>query len=1048
MVNTYCKQRVANFLRGRQAFIFLALIFFSMSGQLFSQQITVRGTVVAEAENETLIGVNILEKNGKALAATDIDGKYSIVCDINSTLVFSYVGYTTREIKVDNQAILDVVLVSDSKLLDALVVTGYRSEIKSNVSSAISTVKGKDVEKLVVLGIDQALQGQAPGIQVTQTSGAPGDDIAVRIRGVGTLGNSNPLYIVDGVPTNANINMFATGDIESIDILKDGAAAAIYGSRAANGVIVITTKKGKSGIPSFNFSSSIGMAKAYRLPKLLNAKDFLDVRNAAIKNANTLRDPARQLDTIPNDVLDTLPDIDWLDQVFRTAPIQKYGLSASGGSENSKYYITGEYLNQDGTYKGQGFKKYSIRFNGETGNKWFKVGNNISYAFTDRQVSNSTGDGFGPGNELSGIRYALIASPVFNPYKPDGSYYNVSSELGDPTLFGDGNANPLALIDATNWTVQRSRIFGNIFAELTLFKAVKIRTNLGGDFTFENEKKFKRKLSEAIYNPTSLNEGRVFSRNLIWTNTADYEKRFGRSRISGVIGMEAIENRDNYLGASVNNFFRTDALFQNIDNSVTTDIKNIGASGITTEWSLLSYFAQVNYSFDNKYVLGATVRRDGSSRFGADNRWGVFPAVSAAWNVSNEEFFKNFEVFSTFKLRASYGILGSQEIGNYPYSSLVGLGQRVYSFGGGVVTGAQLLETGNSQIKWESCTQYDFGLDFSLLNDRLSVFMDYYNKTSNDVLVRVPIPQSGGEQNPPYVNAGSIENKGFELGIIFNNKFRDLNYSVGGNISTVNNKVLSLSDGEPILGGFGLSDGAITKTEVGYPIGSFFLYQADGLFQSQEEIEASAFQTKDTRPGDVKFADLNGDKIIDQNDRTHLGSPFPKFTYGFNLSLNYKNFDLSTLIQGVYGNDVYFLYGNFAYETQSRGFNSYDEIKNYWTPTNTNTDIPKVSLDDRNGNRRVSTRFLQDGSYLKVRNITLGYDFKPMIKTNKIGSLRMYVTGQNLFTFTKYTGLDPEIQANNNDTDGAGITSDFAVGIDWGTVPAPRTFIIGLNLGF
>ncbi|MFZ1585095.1 MAG: TonB-dependent receptor plug domain-containing protein, partial [Saprospiraceae bacterium] len=300
MVNTYCKQRVANFLQGRQAFIFLALIIFSMSGQLFSQQITVRGTVVAEAENETLIGVNILEKNGKALAATDIDGKYSIVCDINSTLVFSYVGYTTREIKVDNQAILDVVLVSDSKLLDALVVTGYRSEIKSNVSSAISTVKGKDVEKLVVLGIDQALQGQAPGIQVTQTSGAPGDDIAVRIRGVGTLGNSNPLYIVDGVPTNANINMFATGDIESIDILKDGAAAAIYGSRAANGVIVITTKKGKSGIPSFNFSSSIGMAKAYRLPKLLNAKDFLDVRNAAIKNANTLRDPARQLDTIPN----------------------------------------------------------------------------------------------------------------------------------------------------------------------------------------------------------------------------------------------------------------------------------------------------------------------------------------------------------------------------------------------------------------------------------------------------------------------------------------------------------------------------------------------------------------------------------------------------------------------------------------------------------------------------------------------------------------------------------------------------------------------------
>jgi len=1047
MVNSYPKQRLGNFLGFAQTFILFLVCIFA-ADKISAQQITVRGTVVAEAENEALIGVNIIEKNGTALAATDLDGKYTIVCDINATLIFSYVGYTSQEIKVSNQAILDVVLVSDSKLLDGLVVTGYRSEIKSNVSSAISTVKGKDVEKLVVLGLDQALQGQAPGISVTQTSGAPGDDIAVRIRGVGTLGNSNPLYIVDGVPTNANINMFSTGDIESIDILKDGAAAAIYGSRAANGVIVITTKKGKSGIPTFNFTSSIGMSKAFNLPKLLNSRDYLTVRNAAIKNANVLRDPARQLDTIPMNVLDTLPDINWYDQVFRTAPIQKYGLSASGGSENSKYYITGEYMNQDGTFKGQSFEKYTLRFNGETGNKWFKIGNNISYAYTDRKIINSTGDGFGPGNELSAIRYALIAAPVFNPYKPDGSYYNVSTELGDATLFGDGNANPLALIDATDWTVKRSRIFGNIFAELTLFKALKVRTNLGGDFTFENEKKFKERLSEAIYNPTSLTEGRVFSRNLIWTNTADIEKRFGRSRVSGLIGMEAIQNQANYLGASVNNFFRTDELFRNIDNSVTTDIKNIGASGITTEWSLLSYFAQVNYSFDNKYVLGATVRRDGSSRFGADSRWGVFPAFSAAWNVSNEDWFKSLEIFSTFKLRASWGRLGNQEIGNYPYSSLVGLGQRVYSFGGGVVTGAQLLETGNSQIKWESCTQYDFGLDFSLFKDRLSFFMDYYNKTSEDVLVRVPIPQSAGEQNPPYVNAASIENKGFELGVIFNNKFRDLNYSIGGNISTVQNKVLSLSDGEPILGGFGLSDGAITKTEVGRPIGSFFLYEADGLFQTQEEIEASPFQTDDTRPGDVKFKDLNGDGIIDQKDRAHSGSPFPKFSYGMNFSVNWKNFDLSALVQGVYGNDIYFLYGNFAYETQSRGFNSYDEIKNYWTPTNTDTDIPKVSLDDRNGNRRVSTRFLQDGSYLKVRNITLGYDFKPLIKTNKIGGLRMYITGQNLFTFTKYTGLDPEIQANNNDTDGAGISSDFAVGIDWGTVPAPRTFIIGLNLSF
>jgi len=1016
----------------------------SVSGQ----QITIRGTVTSESEKEPLIGVSIMVKNDKSGTTTDIDGHYTLQCDINATLIFTYVGYNKQEVRVNNRAVVDVVMVSDSKMLDELVVTGYRSEIKSNVTSAIATIKGRDVEKLVVLGLDQAMQGQAPGVTVTQVSGAPGDDIAVRIRGVGTLGNNNPLYIVDGVPTQANINMFSTSDIESIEVLKDGAAAAIYGSRAANGVVVITTKKGKSGIPVFDFNSSVGFAKAYRLPKLLNSKDYLTVRNAAIRNANTLRDPARQLDTIPMSILDTLPDINWLDKVFHTAPLMRYSLSASGGSDNSRYLITGEYMNQEGVFRHQGFEKYSVRFNGETGNNWFKVGNNITYAYTDRKVINSTGDGFGPGNELSAIRYALIAAPIFKPYKADGTYYNTSTELGDPTIFGDGNANPLALIDATDWTVKRSRIFGNIYAVATIFDAINIKTNLGGDFTFENEKKFKLRLSEAIYNPTSLTEGRVFSRNLIWTNTADFQKRYGNHRISGVVGMEAIQNQDNYLGASVNNFFRTDPLFRNIDNSVTEDIKNIGASGITTEWALLSYFAQANYSFGNKYVLGATIRRDGSSRFGSENRWGVFPAISGAWIISNEKFFQPLDFFSTFKLRASWGKLGNQEIGNYPYSSLIGVGQYVYSFGGNVVTGAQLQQMGNNKIKWESSTQYDFGIDFSLFNERLAVMIDYYNKTSNDVLVRVPIPQTGGDQVPPYVNAASIENKGLELSVVLNNKYRDINYSIGANVSTLKNQVLSLSGGEPILGGFGLSDGAITKTEVGYPVGSFFLYESMGIFQSQEEIDQAPYQTKDTRPGDIRFKDVNGDNKIDQNDRTHVGSPFPKLTYGLNLSLNWKNFDLSTLFQGVYGNDLYFLYGNFAYETQSRGFNSYDDVKNYWSPSNTNTDIPKVSLDDRNGNRRVSTRFLYAGTYLKMRNFTIGYNFKPMIKSNKINTLRMYVTGQNLFTWTQYPGLDPEIQANNNDTSGVGISSDFAVGIDWGTVPAPRTIIIGINLTF
>ena len=512
--------------------------------------------------------------------------------------------------------------------------------------------------------------------------------------------------------------------------------------------------------------------------------------------------------------------------------------------------------------------------------------------------------------------------------------------------------------------------------------------------------------------------------------------------------MEAIQNHTDYLGASASNFRRTDPLFRYIDGSIPEDLKNIGASGIATEWALLSYFGQAGYSYANRYVISAAVRRDGSSRFGKNNRWGVFPSISAAWNISNERFFENVNFISSLKLRASWGQLGNQEIGIYPYSSLVSTGDRVYIFGDKIVTGATIIETGNSNIRWETSTQTNIGLDASFWKERLSLTFDWFQKQTDDILVRVPIPQSGGAQRPPFINAASVENTGIELGLIYKNRVGKFNYNIGANISAIRNKVTSIADSEPILGGFGLSDGPLTKTEPGYSVGSFFLYEMQGIFQTQEEIDASPFQTKDTRPGDVKFADLNADNKIDDKDRKHIGNPFPDFTYGVNLSLNWKDFDLSLLVQGVQGNDVYFLYGNFAYETQLRGFNSYAEILNRWTPNNTDTDIPKVSTDDRNGNRRPSTRFLKDGSYLRIRNITLGYQLKNVLKIKSISGLRLYVTVQNALTFTKYPGLDSEIQANANDTRGLGLSSDLAVGIDWGTVPAPRTFIAGFKLEF
>jgi TonB-linked SusC/RagA family outer membrane protein len=458
-------------------------------------------------------------------------------------------------------------------------------------------------------------------------------------------------------------------------------------------------------------------------------------------------------------------------------------------------------------------------------------------------------------------------------------------------------------------------MFGNVFAEYNFNDHLKFKTTAGADLLFQDESIYKERLSVAIYDPTSLTRGNVTDRNLIWNNTLEYNTAIDSAehhKISLLVGMEAIDDHTDYLGASANNFVRNDPNLHFIDNGLNQEVGDIGASGIATEWGLLSYFGQAGYNYKNKYLLNASVRFDGSSRFGKDNRWGTFPAVSAAWNMSEESFFQNIEFISHLKLRGSWGQLGNQEIGIYPFSSLVETGSLVYDFGGTIVTGAELAELGNSNIKWETTTQTDAGIDVSFFDDKLSVTADYYNKQTDDILVRIPLPQTAGEFTPPYVNAGKVENKGFEFSALYRNTSGNFHYEIGGNIATVSNKVISLAGTEPILGGFGLSDGPITKTEPGYPLGSFYLYQMLGIFQSQAEIDAAPFQNDDTRPGDVRFADLNGDNLIDDKDRAHLGNPFPDFTYGFNFSINYKRFDLSMLVQGVQGNDVYFLVWEFC----------------------------------------------------------------------------------------------------------------------------------------
>lgn len=1029
-------------------FYFLIVLGQVISFVAYGQNHLVKGKVISSEDGAPIIGASVVEKNTQNGTATDFDGAFALrVTSPSAVLQISYIGFTTQEFVAGSQD-LSITLLPQANIMNEVIVVGYKKEIRTDVSSSITSLKAKDVEKLVVTSVDQALQGQSPGVTVTQVTGSPGDDIAVRIRGVGTLGNNNPLYVIDGVPTTGGLNMFSISDIASIEILKDAAAASVFGARAANGVVLITTKRGKAGKPVFQFESYLGVQQPVNLPKLLNAKEYLTIRNEAIVNANQLRNIANQLPTYDPTILDTLPDNNWLDIMFNPAAMHRVSLSARGGGENSTYYLSGEYLNQDGIFKGQGFRKYQLRLNTETGKSRFRVGTNLVFSHTDRDIINGSGDGFGPGNELSGVRYTLIASPVFRRFHADGRPVMTSIELGDPTLYGDGNANPEVFVDNTDWNLKRYRVFGNAFAELKLMEGLNIRSTLGGDLLFDKEKLWKQRLSPAIYDPTSLNEGRVFNQTFVWNNTIDFQKNFGSHKISALAGMEAIDNHTDYLGASANNFRRTDPLFRYLSSSIPDDIKNLGVSGIATEWALLSYFSQVSYAYSNRYVVSASMRRDGSSRFGKNNRWANFPSASVAWNLSNESFFPKGNFISTLKLRASWGQLGNQEIGIYPYSSLVSTGNYVYAFGDQIATGASILETGNQNIKWETSTQSNAGIDISFWNDRLTLTGDFFIKRTDDILVRVPVPQAGGGSRPPFVNAASVENKGVELGLNYRQKIGKSSLTIGGNFTTVKNVVLSIADSEPISGGFGLSDGPITRTEAGYPVGSFYIWEMEGIFQSKEEIDASPFQSTFTQPGDIKFKDLNGDNKIDDKDRRHAGSPFPDFTYGLTLGWNIGNFDLSTLVQGVYGNDIYFLYGNFAYETQLRGFNSYAAILNRWTPENTNTDIPRVSVDDRNGNRRISTRFLEDGSYLRIRNISLGYDFKDLLKVKSITSLRAYVSVQNALTLTRYPGLDPEIQANANDTRGLGLSSDLSVGIDWGTVPAARIFTVGINCEF
>ncbi len=1019
-------------------FCFISISEVAISQDSESNQASVIRGNVKDESGEILIGVSIILKGTTTGTITDISGNYEIeVAELNDILVFSYVGYETITEPINGRTEINVTMHVSAIALDEVVAIGYGTKKQSDIIGSVSVVKSDEISDLPVPTIDQALQGKATGVKVTQFSGAPGEGVVVRIRGVGTINYNDPLYIVDGIPTKDAFNTLSPVDIESISILKDASAASIYGARAANGVILITTKKGGKGLPRFIYTMYTGVQSAYNLTEMTNRDQYVELYNeAAIADGREI---------INQEMIDTLPDTDWWEEIFRPALITNHHLTISGGSENVNYLISGNYFKQDGIILNSGFDRYSLITSiSTTLSKRISVGTNINLSRSSTDLVGNSGDGY-MGNGGSVVRYAFFRTPIYPVYDNNNEFIDYYPLYGH--IFGDGY-NPVGLAEKFDWTRTGNRVFGNAFINWQIFDVLTFKSDYGIDLNVIGDKRFNENwgYQGRINNPNSMTESTTFIDIQTWKNTLTYDKDFnGIHSLNILLGSELIRSESHAHSSSAQNFPDQIANLRYLSNGTT----NERVDGWQENWALFSVFGRIAYKYKEKYFAEVVLRRDGSSRFGSNNPYGVFPAASVGWRIDNEPFLADSKLISHLKLRLSAGQLGNQEIGNYSFASLMTSGA-YYPFGTNVASGYYLQKLGNENLKWESQTQYDAGIDLGLLDNKIFIYLDYYNKLTNNMLVQAPLPPSSGSAEASFFNAGKVQNTGIELEINYKNQINKLKYNVGLLFSHFSNKVLELYGGNPIPAGRIDNGVYATLTEEGYPIGSFYLYEMEGIFQDTTEISNHAFQGNNIQPGDVKFKDISGpegdpDGIIDSYDRKHVGSPFPDFTYGLNAAFNYLNWDFSFFIEGINGNEIYW---QVAHDIEGfyRAFNLtsrvYDER---WTGPGTSNTQPRVSWSGATNNKKPSTRFLFDGSYLRIKNINIGYTFNKNI-TEKISAntIKVYISVQNLLTFTKYPGLDPEMQTSDN----AKNEGDLAVGIDWGTYPSARTFSFGLNVDF
>jgi TonB-dependent starch-binding outer membrane protein SusC len=1025
------------------------------SGILLAQERTVTGKVTAEGEG-AIPGVNVTVQGTTIGAMTGIDGSYTLkVPGSTSVLVFSSVGYVTQAITVGSQTTINVNLISDVQALQEVVVTGYTQQRRRDLTGSIATVAPEELTAVPTPNVSNALQGRTAGVTVVG-SGEPGETARVRIRGFSSFENNDPLYIVDGVPTQ-DISSLNPADVASISVLKDAGAASIYGSRASNGVIIVTTKKGSSGA-KVSFNMYYGIKDPGKGPdNVLNAQEYADLQWLVYKNDGTTEThPIYGPSSNPSPTMPSWAgDTDWYDAITSTAPIQNYDLSLSGGTENAKFFAGIGVNMDDGIVMYTNANRYTARFNSEFSflDNRIKVGENITLAYrSSHGVSNL--------DEGSPIQQASYRSQSIIPVIWDsGPYQGVTHfwENGDwggtgiaPRLGQAGNqvASLTRQKDNTNYNLH---LIGSAFIDVKIIQGLNFKSTLGGTWDNGQWNAYTYKTYENAENTQSnaLQEESYYGNDWVWTNQLTFDKTFGDHKLLVVAGYEAVEyGIGRGVGGNRANYFSDEVLYRTLSNGA----KIINAYGwLNTPTTLVSQFIRGDYTFRDKYMLSATVRRDGSSRFGADNRYGVFPSFSAGWRVKGENFMTNVNWLSDLKIRGSYGTMGNQlavspqnQFFNYGGSPSLSF-YDVTGTGNSSVQGFAPTRIGNPNAKWETNITTDVGFDASFFNNKVGLKFDWYSKKTEDLLYAVEVPGTVGAADVPYVNVASMSNTGVDLELSYKNQWGDFGFDGSAVFTTYKNNIDKIAEGITFFDPYNQTNtanrinGVPVRNQVGHPMSSFFGYHQLGLFQTTTEVSEAPDQTG-AEPGFFRFEDVNNDGEITPDDRTFIGDPNPKFTYGLNLAFTYKGFDLTAFIYGSQGNDIFnWNLWWIDFWPSFQGQKSTDLLYNSWTPERTNATTPKASNKSNfSSNNEINDYYIEDGSFTRLKNLQIGYTIPQSVLSKiNIGSIRIYLQGVNLFTITKYSGLDPELSG-----------WDTTFGMDAGNYPLVKQYLVGLNVNF